>query len=112
MTSTKAICLAVLCAVFVSIATVFQKLAGEKLPAIITNWPILAAILFYFIGLLFLIKAFKHNNLTAIYPIVASSYILSAVYAMILFKETISLLRWFGVIFVFLGVAMIGADKK
>ena len=112
MTQLKAIGLAILCAVFVSTATVFQKFAGERLPAIITNWPILVAILFYFLGLLFLIKAFKHNDVTAIYPIVATSYILSTLYAMIIFGESISPLRWIGVLLVFIGVTMIGVGNK
>jgi len=112
MTKLGAIGLAILCAVFVSTATVFQKFAGERLPAIITNWPILVAILFYFLGLLFLIKAFKHNDVTAIYPIVATSYILSTFYAMIIFGELISPLRWIGVILVFIGVTMIGVGNK
>ena len=112
MTKLKAICLAFLCAFFVSTATVFQKIAGTNLPEILTNWPIIAAAIFYFLGLLFLIKALKQANVTTIYPLVATSYIITTFYALLIFQEKINTLRWIGVIIVFIGVTMIGVSKK
>ena len=112
MTKLKAISLALLCALLVSTATVFQKFAGERLPELITNWPILAAVFFYFLGLLFLVYALKHAEVTTIYPLVAVSYIISTLYALLIFQETITIFRWLGVLFIFLGVTLIGVGKK
>ncbi|MBW2973178.1 EamA family transporter [Candidatus Woesearchaeota archaeon] len=112
MTKLKAICLAILCAIFISIAQIFQKIGAQRLPEILTNWPIFIGIFLYIIALLALITAFKEGEITFVFPIVAVSYILVTVYALLIFNEPISTLRWIGVVLIFAGVTMIGAGKK
>ncbi|MBD3303842.1 EamA family transporter [Candidatus Woesearchaeota archaeon] len=110
MTKLKAIGLALLCAVFVSTAQIFQKIAGNNLPEL--TLPILAGLLLYTIGWIFFITALKDGELTVVFPIVATSYIITAIYAATIFNEQISLLRWIGIALIFAGVAMIGVGRK
>lgn len=112
MTKLKAIGLAILCAIFISTAQIFQKLGAQRLPEILTNWPIFVGILLYIIAWLALIAAFKEGEVTFVFPIVAISYILVTIYALLIFNEPISSLRWAGVVLIFAGVTMIGAGKK
>lgn len=110
MTQLKAIGLALLCAVLVATAQIFQKLGGNNLPEL--TWPILIGLLLYTTGWIFFITALKNGELTVIFPIIATSYILAAIYAAIIFNEQISLLRWTGIALIFAGVAMVGAGRK
>ena len=110
MTTLKAICLALLCAFLAATAQIFQKMGGNNLPAI--TWPIFIGLLLYAIGWLVLIIALKEGELTVIFPIVAVSYIIVTIYALMIFNEQISTLRWIGVMLIFLGVVMIGVGRK
>jgi len=110
MTKLKAIGLALLCAFLAATAQIFQKMGGNNLPEI--TWPILIGLFLYSIGWLVLIIALKDGELTVVFPIVATSYIIVAIYALMIFGEHISLLRWIGVAFIFAGVAMIGVGRK
>ncbi|MBW3002127.1 EamA family transporter [Candidatus Woesearchaeota archaeon] len=110
MTKLKAIGLALLCALFVSTAQIFQKLGGNNLPEL--TWPLLVGLLLYTLGWVALITALKEGALTVVFPIVATSYILAAIYAVVIFNEQISLLRWVGIALIFAGVAMVGVSRK
>lgn len=110
MTKLKAIGLALLCALLVATAQIFQKIGGNNLPEL--TWPILIGLILYTIGWLVFITALKDGELTVVFPIVATSYIIAAIYALIIFNEQISLLRWIGIVFIFAGVTMIGVSKK
>jgi len=110
MTQLKAISLAFLCAFLAATAQIFQKMGGSNLPEI--TWPIFAGILIYTIGWIVFITALKEGDVTVIFPIVATSYIIVTIYALVIFNEQISLLRWMGVIFIFVGIAMIGVSRK
>ena len=110
MTKLKAIGLALLCAFLVATAQIFQKMGGNNLPEL--TWPILAGILLYTLGWAAFITALKDGELTAVFPIVATSYIIAAIYAVTIFHEHISLLRWAGIALIFVGVAMVGVSRK
>lgn len=110
MTKLKAICLAILCAILAATAQIFQKLGGNMLPEI--TWPIFIGLLLYAIALLAFITALKEGEVTVIFPIVAVSYILVTIYAILIFNEPISILRWTGVLLIFAGVTMTGAGRK
>lgn len=110
MTQLKAIGLALLCAFLVATAQIFQKIGGSNLPEL--TWPILIGLLLYTIGWIFFITALKNGELTVVFPIVATSYIITAIYAAIIFNEQISLLRWAGIALIFAGIAMVGAGRK
>lgn len=110
MTQLKAISLAFLCAFLAATAQIFQKMGGNSLPDI--TWPIFAGILIYTIGWIVFITALKEGDVTVIFPIVATSYVIVTIYALLIFNEPISMLRWAGVILIFAGVAMIGVGRK
>ncbi|MBW3004456.1 DMT family transporter [Candidatus Woesearchaeota archaeon] len=110
MTKLKAIGLALLCAFLAATAQIFQKMGGNNLPEL--TWPILIGLLLYAIGWAALIIALKEGELTVVFPIVATSYIIAAIYAVVIFNEQISLLRWIGIALIFAGVAMTGVGRK
>lgn len=110
MNQLKAISLALLCALFVSTAQIFQKIAGNNLPEL--TWPILVGLLLYAIGWIFFITALKNGELTIVFPIVATSYIITAIYAATIFNEQISILRWIGIALIFAGVTITGVGRK
>ena len=110
MTKLKAIGLALLCAFLAATAQIFQKIGGNNLPEI--TWPILIGLILYSIGWFVFITALKDGDLTVVFPIVATSYIIAAIYALIIFHEQITTLRCIGIVFIFTGVTMIGVGRK
>lgn len=107
-----AIGLAFLCALLVSIAQIFLKMGAGRLPEIITNWPAFLGLVIYGFGFIALMMAFKEGEVTVIFPIVATSYIFVTVFAMLIFNEPISYFKWLGVLVIFIGVILIGVNKK
>lgn len=110
MTKLKAISLALLCALLAATAQIFQKIGGNNLPEI--TWPILIGLILYTIGWFLFITALKDGDLTVVFPIVATSYIIAAIYAVMIFNEQITMLRWMGIALIFAGVAMVGVGRK
>jgi len=110
MIKLKAIGLALLCAFLAATAQIFQKIGGNNLPEI--TWPILIGLMLYTIGWIVFITALKDGDLTVVFPIVATSYIIAAIYAVMIFNEQITMLRWIGIALIFAGVAMIGVSRK
>lgn len=107
-----AIGLAFLCAILVSVANIFQKLGAERLPEIITNWPLFLGIVIYGLAFVTIITAFKYGEVTVLYPIVATSYIIVTFFALFIFQEPISMLKWTGVLIIFAGVTLVGMSRK
>ena len=49
----------------------------------------------------------KHNDLSLVYPLISISYIFGTIAAVFIFHETVSPMRWFGVLFIMIGVAFL-----
>ena len=111
-TNSKAIGLALVCAILVATAQVFQKLGADRLPELITNWPLFLGILLYGLGFLALITAFKEGEVTVIFPIVATSYVIVPIFAYYVFDESLGIMKIIGMILLFAGVVCIGRDRK
>ena len=59
-----------------------------------------------------MIYAFKHGDVTVLYPIVALSYIWVSLLAANFFGEVINAYKWTGVIFIILGIVLVGIGGK
>lgn len=102
-----AIFLMVLCTFFTSIAQVFYKLGAIRLPEIFTNYPILIGLILYGIGAIILITALKLDEVTILYPILATSYVWVSFLAWGIFAESINIFKWIGIAFIIAGISVI-----
>ncbi len=112
----KAIFLVLICTIFTSLAQIFYKLGADRLSldiiAIITNWQIITGLALYGIGAILLIKALKLGDLSLLYPILATSYIWVGILSIFLFNESLSGLKWTGIILITLGVTYMGKGSS
>lgn len=96
------------CSVFTAIGQLFFKFGAMLLPAIFTNWQILAGFVSLGIGMLFFILALRGGEVSVLYPFLATSYIWTNMLAILFLAEQIVLLKWVGVAGIVLGISLIG----
>jgi undecaprenyl phosphate-alpha-L-ara4N flippase subunit ArnE len=93
------------------------KLAVEKITKfqfsrayfidILTNWWLLASGICLISATILWGFILNHFPFSLAYPVTAFAYIFGMIAAIIVFHETVSLTRWFGVCFIILGVILI-----
>lgn len=110
-TKTLVILVVVVCAFLGAIGQVFFKLGSVSISADITSWlfnvKILIGFGLYCISSVLFILALRHGNLSVLYPIIATSYIWTALFAVIFLGESMSLIKWSGIGLILLGVCLI-----
>ncbi len=114
---TKAILFMIICSLLASAAQILYKLGTIRLEftilSLITNWEILIGLVLYAIALIFMILAYRHAELTLLYPILATTYIWVMLFATIIFPdENITLIKGSGVFLIILGVVTTGIGSK
>jgi uncharacterized membrane protein len=72
-----------------------------------TNPYVIAAVFFTIVTALAWLLAVSKAELSHVYPFMALSYVLVAVFSMVIFKEDVSLLRWSGIAVICLGVLLV-----
>lgn len=73
----------------------------------------LVGFFFYGIGALMMLVAYKFGKLSVLQPLLSLNYILSIVFAVIVLKEEITILKFIGVLIIIAGVIMIaGGDEE
>ncbi|MCZ8513824.1 SMR family transporter [Paenibacillus filicis] len=70
-------------------------------------WPIGAGLACYGLSSIFWLFALRKFPLSTAYPMVSLGYILVMVLGYVLFKETLSMQKWFGAAFISVGVLLI-----
>ncbi len=112
---TKGILLALFCTLIVSVAQILLKkasatfsLAPSQILQQFQNYPLVIGVLLYVIGAFFFIKAFRLGDLSVIYPVMASGYVVVTILSVFFLQEVIVLQKWFGMIFIMVGVILIG----
>lgn len=115
-TKLRAIGLMVLTTAFTSIAQVLYKIGADKLQfniiSIITNIPLITGMILYAIGAVLMITAFKGGDVSALYPIIATSYIWVSLLSSYFFNENLNLLRWIGIFIIISGIIFISIGSK
>lgn len=104
---TRSIILVILCTICTAIAQVFYKLGAQRLPELLTNWPILAGVGLFGIGAIFLIKGLQGGDLSLLYPILATGYIFVTILGITIFNEPFTYLKILGVISIILGITLL-----
>jgi len=72
-----------------------------------TNIPVLIGFSLYFISSLFWMIVLSKEQLSFAYPLLAIGYIVVIIASILIFKETVSLVRWLGVMVIIMGVILI-----
>ena len=79
----------------------------DTLSRIFTSPRIIAGILCYGIALVLWLGAMSTLNISFMYPMLSLAYVLTAIFALIYLKESITILHWIGIAFVVVGCFLI-----
>lgn len=111
MTSLPTIFLVAFCALLGAIGQIFFKLGSKDfrldLFSMITNWELFTGLAFYGIATLLFVYSLKNNNLSILYPIIASSYIWVTIFSMVFLGEQFALYKWIGILMIIGGITII-----
>ena len=77
---------------------------------LLTNYHLILAIAVYSVSTVLYVYALNKENLSILYPIIATSYIWTLLFSKIFLKEPIGLTSWAGVFFILLGVTLIATQ--
>ena len=99
------------CALLGATGQIFFKLSAEKFSFNPLTWLknpffIMAIVLYAGASLLF-VWALKHGNVSILYPIIATSYIWTAIFAKLFLGEPFPAIKWLGVALILVGVFLI-----
>ena len=95
-----------------SSAQIFYKKGAIKLPILLTNWELFFGLFLYGIAAAILIYALKNGELNVLYPIIATSFIWVTILSSFIFHETITYMKIIGVVFITIGITLIGIGSK
>ena len=105
------ILLVAFCALLGATGQVFFKLGSKTVSmdivSWITNWKVILGLALYAIATIMFIVALKQGNLSILYPVIATSYIWVAIFSTVFLKEVFPLYKWFAIILILGGVALI-----
>ncbi|MBI4140765.1 hypothetical protein HY485_02915 [Candidatus Woesearchaeota archaeon] len=107
-----AVVLVVFCTLLTSSAQILYKFGALRLPEIVTNVPLLVGIVLYAVAAVVLIVSFKGGDVTVLYPIIATSYVWVALLSYVFLGELLSVLKFFGILFIFSGICCIGFGSR
>jgi len=77
---------------------------------LLTNYHLILAIAVYCVSTALYVYALNKEQLSILYPIVATSYIWTLMFSKIFLKEQVGLTSWAGVFFILLGVTLIATQ--
>ncbi len=77
---------------------------------LLTNYHLILGVLVYFVSTVLYVYALNKEQLSILYPIIATSYIWTTIFSKIFLKETVGLTSWVGVFFILLGVTLIATQ--
>ncbi|MBI4983183.1 hypothetical protein HZC32_00875 [Candidatus Woesearchaeota archaeon] len=109
----KAIWLAIICTLFTSIGQVLWKLGLVRIDAhqwlTWFNLPFVSGFAAYGIGAALMLLAFKHGELSLVYPFIAASYVWVSLLSLYLFpSDFMNWWKWSGVIIIIISVSLLG----
>lgn len=77
---------------------------------LLTNHHLLIGLGVYAVSTIFYIYALNKEQLSILYPIIATSYVWTLFFSKIFLKETVGLTSWLGIFFILLGVTLIATQ--
>lgn len=114
MTRLGDIAMVVFCTIVTSAGQVMWKYGAERLPEIITNWPLIGGFVLHVIAAVILITSFKTGEVSVLFPMYATNYIWVSLMSSYFFAESLNALKWAGMIAIIAGVILLskGAQHK
>ena len=104
----KGILLMLVSSICVCIGQLLWKLSAENGSIVM-----LAGFACYSVGALAMIVAYRYGKLSVLQPILSMNYVLSMILAMVVLKESITLIKCIGVLVIITGVIFIvGGDRE
>ena len=106
----KSIIFALFCTAIVSVAQVLLKIGSETFSMSldqIFNYYLLAGGFLYVLGMFLYIIAFRLGELSVIYPVMASGFVIVTFLSVYFLGETITLQKWFSIFLIITGVVFI-----
>ncbi len=92
-----------------------QQQHGDGLADIVigifTNPQLFVGYTLYGVSALLMIAALKYGELSILYPVIAMTYVWVAILSVIIYGESVSLLRFSGLTSIVLGVAVLGRSS-
>ena len=113
--NTKAIILALVCTIIVSVAQILLKFGSDNFALHwnqIYNYPLLLGLGLYALGSIAFIFAFRLGEMSVVYPVMASSYVIVTLLSVYFLQEEILLQKWVGILLIIGGVIFIGRGGK
>ena len=77
---------------------------------LLTNYHLIIAIAVYCVSTVLYVYALNKEQLSILYPIIATSYVWTLMFSKIFLKEQVGLTSWAGVFFILLGVTLIATQ--
>jgi undecaprenyl phosphate-alpha-L-ara4N flippase subunit ArnE len=116
MTKPWAFGLMFLCTFLTSFAQLFYKKGASELAlsfsGIFLNIWLYLGVGLYLIGAMLMILALRGGDLSALYPVIATSYIWVSFISAYLLHESIGLLKWLGIAAIMIGISLIGIGSR
>jgi drug/metabolite transporter (DMT)-like permease len=110
------ILLVVLCTLFTASAQFFMKRGSSTLKlnllSILTNYNIIIGLLFYSIGAVIMIYAFKNADLSTVYPLLSLSFLWVMLLSITVLKERVLAVEYLGMILIVSGIVFIGKGSE
>ncbi len=78
---------------------------------LIRNWQLLAGITLYVLATALFIPALKGGELSVLYPLISLSYVWVSLLSVRFLRERMNRWKWTGIIFILLGVSIIGIAR-
>ena len=76
-----------------------------------TNWWMLGSGLSMIAAIILWFYILKNNELSLAYPLISISYVFATLAAIFFFHETVSVVRWVGILFIMIGVAFLAKSS-
>ena len=74
---------------------------------LLTNYHLIIGIAIYSVSTVIYVYALSKGQLSVLYPIIATSYIWTSIFAKIFLNEPVGTTSWIGIFFILLGIALI-----
>lgn len=101
------IILMIISSICACVGQLFWKLSYGKI-----NLLLICGFLFYGLGALVMLVAYRFGNLSVLQPILSLNYVLSIILSILILHEPITLLRIVGILIIILGAILIGGGDN
>jgi drug/metabolite transporter (DMT)-like permease len=112
-TKASAVFLVIICTFMTSYAHVLWKIVSSRpFHDILISWELWGGFAILAVAAGILITAFKHGDVSVLFPVVATSYIWVTLLSYHYFAEPITAYKWVGVAGIVIGLTVLGKGNK